>query len=32
MIQKSGNKTETAQFIIGEQGTDKNIFFTDVIL
>jgi septin family protein len=28
LIQKSGNKTEISLVIIGEQGTDKNKFFS----
>jgi hypothetical protein len=30
LLQNPGSKTETAFIIIGEQGTDKNKFFTDV--
>jgi hypothetical protein len=31
LLQNPGSKTETAFIIIGEQGADKNKFFTDVI-
>jgi phage/plasmid-associated DNA primase len=31
LLQNPGSKTETAFIIIGEQGTGKNKFFTDVI-
>jgi hypothetical protein len=31
LIQKSGNKTETALVIIGEQDIGKNNFFHDII-
>jgi putative DNA primase/helicase len=31
ILQNPGSKTETTFIIIGEQGTDKNKFFTDVI-
>jgi uncharacterized membrane protein YczE len=31
LIQKTGIKTETALFILGEQGTGKNKFLTDAI-
>jgi phage/plasmid-associated DNA primase len=31
LLQNPGSKTETAFLIIGEQGTGKNKFFTDVI-
>jgi hypothetical protein len=31
LLQNPGSKTETAILIIGEQGTGKNKFFTDVI-
>jgi phage/plasmid-associated DNA primase len=31
LLQNPGSKTETAFFIIGEQGTGKHQFFTDII-